>query len=75
MPLAASRNGPRIFYLQAVEQPEANVIQLEIGAVRQRGRLVTIEECGHLWVVGRLLVQSAVGCLGHHSCVSPEHGM
>jgi hypothetical protein len=34
MPLAVSRDGSRIFYLQAVEQPESNVIHVKIGAVK-----------------------------------------
>jgi len=33
-PLAVSRDGSRIFWLQAVEQPEPNVIHVKIGAVR-----------------------------------------
>ncbi len=31
-PIAVSRDGPRIFYAQGVEQPEANVIQIKTGA-------------------------------------------
>jgi predicted Ser/Thr protein kinase len=34
MALAVSRDGSRIFYLQAVEQPEPNVIHVKIGAVK-----------------------------------------
>jgi hypothetical protein len=34
MQLAVSRDGSRIFYLQAVEQPESNVIHVRIGAVK-----------------------------------------
>jgi len=33
-PLAVSRDGSRIFWLQGVEQPEANVIHVKIGAVK-----------------------------------------
>jgi hypothetical protein len=34
VPLAISRDGSRIFWLQAVEQPESNVIHVKIGAVK-----------------------------------------
>ena len=33
-PLAVSRDGSRIFWAQAVEQPEANIFHVKIGAVR-----------------------------------------
>jgi len=34
IPLAVSRDGSRIFWAQAIEQPESNVIHIKIGAVK-----------------------------------------
>lgn len=34
IPLAVSRNGSRIFWVQGVEQPESNVIHIKTGAVK-----------------------------------------